>query len=110
MLGWHIDSVVKCGLAGTIFFTWTDEWFTGGQEITDWAFGIVTRERKPKKAFYTIQEKLGRKRFDFASSSFAQDAIRVGHCLLVQRGPHSCCLPGFVRQTKLSSLRSHSRR
>ncbi len=24
MLGWHIDSVVKCGLAGTIFFTWTE--------------------------------------------------------------------------------------
>src|SRR6476660_5093305 len=59
MLGWHIDSVVKCGLAGTIFFTWTDEWFTGGQEVTDWAFGLVTRDRKPKKAFYTIQEKLG---------------------------------------------------
>jgi glycosyltransferase involved in cell wall biosynthesis len=59
MLGWHIDSVVKCGLAGTILFTWTDEWFTGGQEITDWAFGIVTRERKPKKAFYTLEEKLG---------------------------------------------------
>ena len=60
MLGWHIDSVVKCGLAGTIFFTWTDEWFTGGEEITDWAFGIVTREREPKKAFHTLQEKLGR--------------------------------------------------
>src|SRR5256884_143141 len=60
MLGWHIDSVVKCGLAGTIFFTWTDEWFTGGEEITDWAFGIVTRDRKPKKAFYAIEEKLGR--------------------------------------------------
>jgi len=59
MLSWHIDSVVRCGLAGTIFFTWTDEWFTGGQEITDWAFGIVTRERKPKKAFYALQEKLG---------------------------------------------------
>ncbi|HEX4653742.1 MAG TPA: glycosyltransferase [Candidatus Udaeobacter sp.] len=60
MLGWHIDSVVKCGLAGTVLFTWTDEWFTGGQEITDWAFGIVTRDRKPKKAFYTVEEKLGR--------------------------------------------------
>ncbi len=60
MLGWHIDSVVKCGLAGTIFFTWTDEWFTGEQEITDWAFGIVTRERQPKKAFYILEEKLGR--------------------------------------------------
>jgi glycosyltransferase involved in cell wall biosynthesis len=60
MLGWHVDSVVKCGLAGTIFFTWTDEWFTGGQEISDWAFGIVTREREPKKSFYTLKEKLGR--------------------------------------------------
>ena len=60
MLGWHVDSVIKCGLAGTIFFTWTDEWFTGGEEITDWAFGIVTRERKPKKAFDTLEEKLGR--------------------------------------------------
>jgi O-antigen biosynthesis protein len=60
MLGWHVDSVVKCGLAGTIFFTWTDEWFTGGQEISDWAFGIVTREREPKKSFYRLKEKLGR--------------------------------------------------
>src|SRR5438132_1122236 len=25
MLGWHIDSVVTCGLAGTVFFTWTDD-------------------------------------------------------------------------------------
>jgi O-antigen biosynthesis protein len=60
MLGWHIDSVVKCGLAGTIFFTWTDEWFTGGQEVTDWAFGIVTRERRPKKSYCMLEEKLGR--------------------------------------------------
>ena len=59
MLGWHVDSVVRCGLAGTIFFTWTDEWFTGGQEVTDWAFGIVTRGREPKKAFYILREKLG---------------------------------------------------
>ena len=59
MLSWHVDSVVKCGLAGTIFFTWTDEWFTGAQEITDWAFGIVTRDREPKKAFYALKEKLG---------------------------------------------------
>jgi GT2 family glycosyltransferase len=60
MLGWHIDSVVKCGLAGTIFFSWTDEWFTGEQEITDWAFGIVTRDRQPKKAYAMLREKLGR--------------------------------------------------
>ena len=59
MLGWHMESVVKCGLAGTIFFTWTDEWFTGGEEISDWAFGIVTRARAPKKSFFRLKEKLG---------------------------------------------------
>lgn len=59
MLGWHTESVVKCGLAGTIFFTWTDEWFTGGQEVSDWAFGLVTREREPKQAFHALREKLG---------------------------------------------------
>src|SRR5258707_10396708 len=59
MLGWHIDSVVKCGLAGTILFTWTDEWLTGGQAITDWAFGIVTREREPNKSLRALRDRLG---------------------------------------------------
>jgi glycosyltransferase involved in cell wall biosynthesis len=58
VLDWHLDVVVKGGAAGTIFFSWTDEWFTGGFEIADWAFGLVTRERKPKKAFYVLKEKL----------------------------------------------------
>jgi O-antigen biosynthesis protein len=60
MLSWHIDSVSKCGLAGTVLFSWTDEWFTGGQEVTDWAFGIVTRAREPKEAFHALRAKLGR--------------------------------------------------
>ena len=59
MLSWHVDSVVRCGLAGTVFFAWTDEWFTGEQEITDWAFGIVTRTREPKASFFALREKLG---------------------------------------------------
>jgi glycosyltransferase involved in cell wall biosynthesis len=59
LLGWHIDSVVRCGLAGTILFAWTDQWYTGEQEITDWAFGIVTRERQPKKAFSMLRDKFG---------------------------------------------------
>ncbi len=59
MLGWHVDSVVRCGLAGTVFFAWTDEWFTGEQEITDWAFGIVKRAREPKASFFALREKLG---------------------------------------------------
>jgi glycosyltransferase involved in cell wall biosynthesis len=59
MLNWHVESVVRCGLAGTIIYAWTDEWFTGGMEITDWAFGVVTRERRPKKAFFALKDKWG---------------------------------------------------
>lgn len=58
VLNWHLDCVVKGGAAGTIFFSWTDEWFRGGAEILDWAFGLVTRDRKPKKAFHALKEKL----------------------------------------------------
>ena len=59
MLSWHVDSVVRCGLAGAVVYAWTDEWFTGGMEITDWAFGLVTRDRKPKKSFEAIRAKWG---------------------------------------------------
>ncbi len=58
VLDWHLDVVVKGGAAGTIFFSWTDEWFTGGHEITDWEFGLVTRDRQPKAAFHRLQKKL----------------------------------------------------
>ena len=59
MLRWHIQSVVRGGLAGTIIYAWTDEWFRGGQEITDWAFGLVRRDRTLKPAYHTVQELFG---------------------------------------------------
>lgn len=58
MLGWHIESVVRGGLAGTIIYAWTDEWYRGGMEITDWAFGLVTRERRPKVALQKVADLL----------------------------------------------------
>src|SRR6202012_2447362 len=58
VLDWHLDCVVRGGAAGTIFFSWTDEWFTGGFEVTDWAFGLVTRDRKPKLACDGLRKKL----------------------------------------------------
>lgn len=58
VLAWHLESVVRGGAAGTIFFAWTDEWFTGGHDITDWAFGLVTRDRQPKKAFHAMKSYL----------------------------------------------------
>ena len=72
MLCWHVDSVVKCGLAGTIFFAWTDEWFTGDQEITDWAFGLVTRDREPKKSFSRLARQARPGRCRSAASAVAE--------------------------------------
>ncbi|MDR2463590.1 MAG: glycosyltransferase [Verrucomicrobiales bacterium] len=53
----HFEEVFRGGLAGTTLFSWTDEWFTGGQDITDWAFGLVTRDRRPKKSYLTVSAK-----------------------------------------------------
>ncbi len=55
MIGWHLDSVVRGGLAGTILYAWTDEWFRGGNQILDWNFGLVRRDRTPKKALATVR-------------------------------------------------------
>ena len=54
MLDWHVQSVTRGGLAGSVLFAWTDDWFTGGQQIEDWAFGLVDRERRPKKSYHTV--------------------------------------------------------
>ena len=55
ILGTHIRCVFDEGLAGTFIFSYTDDWYTGGMHITDWAFGMVKRDRTPKKSFYTVQ-------------------------------------------------------
>ncbi len=42
------------GACGAIAFTWTDEWWRGGSDVTDWAFGLVDRERRPKPAAVAV--------------------------------------------------------
>ena len=51
ILSWQIRSAFESGVAGTFVFAWTDEWFTGGHPIEDWAFGLVDRGRRPKPSF-----------------------------------------------------------
>lgn len=52
---WHIQTVARMGLAGTVLFAWTDEWFTGGHLVEDWKFGLVDAKRQPKKSFFEVQ-------------------------------------------------------
>jgi GT2 family glycosyltransferase len=52
----HLRESMLRGLAGAFVFSWTDEWHTGNHSITDWAFGVVDRNREPKAACHAIRD------------------------------------------------------
>ena len=56
ILSWKVELAFRGGAAGAVIFSFTDDWFRGGQVIKDWAFGLTTRERQPKKAFGAVQQ------------------------------------------------------
>ena len=51
----HIRAVFEEGLVGTFIFSYTDDWFTGGYQIDNWAFGITRADRSPKPACEALQ-------------------------------------------------------
>src|SRR4051794_24566288 len=53
-LDWQVRTAFAAGCVGTFVFAWTDEWYRGGFEIDDWAFGLVDRERQPKQALEAV--------------------------------------------------------
>ncbi|MGK0189274.1 MAG: GT2 family glycosyltransferase [Verrucomicrobiales bacterium] len=55
-LDWACEEMAQQGVAGTILFTFTDEWFTGGRDMSDWQFGLVDCARQPKPAFNAVRE------------------------------------------------------
>ena len=54
-LDWQIQMTFKMGCSGLFVFSWTDEWFRGGEEVYDWAFGLTNKIRKPKQALETVK-------------------------------------------------------
>src|ERR1039458_4437314 len=56
MLEWQIRGAFRGGLAGAVVFTFTDDWWRGGQQVEDWKMGLTTRDRQPKTAFRTVQK------------------------------------------------------
>ena len=54
-LSWQVHTALEMGAAGTVVFSFTDEWHTGGCDIANWAFGLVGRERRKKPAFHAVQ-------------------------------------------------------
>jgi O-antigen biosynthesis protein len=49
-LKWQRDILLQAGVAGGYWFSYTDEWYRGGQSIKNWSFGIVRHDRQLKEA------------------------------------------------------------
>jgi GT2 family glycosyltransferase len=52
VMAWQREGLLQAGVAGGCWFSFTDEWHRGGEEVTDWDFGLVTRDRRPKQACF----------------------------------------------------------
>jgi glycosyltransferase involved in cell wall biosynthesis len=63
---WQIQTALTGGCAGAFVFSWTDEWFRGEVDITDWQFGLTNRFRSPKRALPAAQ------------TAFAAGAFKAG--------------------------------
>ena len=50
-LEWQRRVCLERGVAGNVLFSFTDEWHRGGQDVTDWQFGLTDRARTPRKAW-----------------------------------------------------------
>ena len=55
-LDWQIRTASAAGCAGVFVFAWTDDWFSRGQDVEDWAFGLTDRARKPKPALQVVRK------------------------------------------------------
>jgi cellulose synthase/poly-beta-1,6-N-acetylglucosamine synthase-like glycosyltransferase len=66
-LDWQLREAYKGGAAGACVFSWTDDWYRGGNQITDWAFGMVDAERNPKPAYGVVKSRFTRIPFEVES-------------------------------------------
>ncbi len=64
----HLRAAFTEGACGAVAFAWTDEWWRGGSEVEDWAFGLVTRQRSLKPAAHSVARAL-------ATAPFTHEAL-----------------------------------
>ena len=58
-LAWQIRASFASACAGLFVFSWSDQWHRGGQQITDWAFGLTDTEGNAKPALLAVKTAFG---------------------------------------------------
>ncbi len=59
ILNWQIEGAFRAGLAGTVVFSFTDDWWRDGRPVEDWRMGLTTRKREARTSFATVQKAFG---------------------------------------------------
>src|SRR5436190_3623206 len=54
VLEWQVRTSFAAGCAGVFVYSWTDQWYRGGEEVHDWKFGLTDRYRLPKPALAAV--------------------------------------------------------
>ncbi len=82
------------GCAGLFVFSWTDEWYRGGQQITDWGFGLTTRERDPRPALAAVRDAL-----NVPAAEESPEAIGISVVVCTYNGARTIgrCLDALAR-------------
>jgi glycosyltransferase involved in cell wall biosynthesis len=60
LLASHVRTVFQHGVAGSIIFSFTDEWFTGGRLLDQWGFGVTRADRTLKPAAEAVRDEWAR--------------------------------------------------
>lgn len=54
LIAMQIRTALTEGACGAIAYSWTDDWWRGGEQVTDWAFGLTDSVRVPKLALASV--------------------------------------------------------
>jgi len=93
-LEWQTKMIYAKGCAGMFVFAWTDEWWRGGQEIEDWNFGIVDRQRNSKQALLAIRNTFHK--VPFARPEYSE-LVSVVVCSFNGSATIQDCLEGLMK-------------
>lgn len=94
ILSWQIETAFRAGLAGTVVFSYTDDWWRGGRQVQDWTMGLTTRDRERKDSFRAVQ-----KTFRLAPYFPLERQPRVSVVVASYQGGHTleACLASLER-------------
>lgn len=97
-LRWQEEICRDAGVAGNFWFSYTDEWHRGGEEVTGWDFGLVTRERREKEA---ARDLASRKPLtvDSLPEPVSRELVSVLVCTRNGAWTLASCLEALAKQT-----------